>query len=144
LVPYEYLDDVATADIAFRAWAPDLAGAFVAAADATTNVMIEDLSAIRPATRRPLHLENDSLEMLLFDFLNEIVYLKDAERLVVRIPAVEIAPGPAGHVLEATVAGETLDPARHATRVDVKAVTLYRFGLRQTETGWEATVILDV
>jgi len=143
-LPYEYLEDVATADIAFRAWAPDLAGTFTAAADATANVMIDDLATIRPTIRWPLHLENDSLEMLLFDFLNEIVYLKDAERLVVRIPEVEITPGPAGHVLVATAVGETLDPARHATRVDVKAVTLYRFELRQLDSGWEATVILDV
>jgi len=28
--------------------------------------------------------------------------------------------------------------------VDVKAVTLYRFELRQLDSGWEATVILDV
>ena len=130
-MPYEYLEDVAIADIAFRAWAPDLGGVFVAAADATTNVMIEDLATIHPARHRPLRLRNESLEMLLFDFLNEIVYLKDAEQLLVRVPEVHITSGPGGHALEATAAGEPLDPERHATRVDVKAVTLYRFGLRQ-------------
>ncbi len=116
----------------------------MAAADATANVMIEDLSAIRPAVHRPLRLRNESLDMLFFDFLNEIVYLKDAEQLLVRVPEVHIVSGPGGHALEAIAAGEPLDPARHATRVDVKAVTLYRFGLRQLATGWEATVILDV
>ena len=43
-MPYEYLEDVATADIAFRAWEPTLEGVFVAAADATMNVMVEDLA----------------------------------------------------------------------------------------------------
>jgi SHS2 domain-containing protein len=28
--------------------------------------------------------------------------------------------------------------------VDVKAVTLYRFDLHETESGWMATVVLDI
>ncbi|MBD0304867.1 MAG: archease, partial [Tolypothrix sp. T3-bin4] len=33
-MPYEFLDDVATADIAFRAWGKDLEELFIAAGDA--------------------------------------------------------------------------------------------------------------
>ena len=47
-------------------------------------------------------------------------------------------------MLEATGAGEPLDPARHSQRVDVKAVTLHHFALSQTPRGWEAHVILDI
>jgi protein archease len=143
-LPYEYLEDVATADVAFRAWAPDLEGTFVAAADATTNVLVEDLSTIRPAVRRSLRLEADPLDMLLFAFLNELVFLKDAERLLLRVPAVRITATPGGHRLEALATGEALDLTRHATRVDVKAVTLYRLSVQRVATGWEATVVLDV
>jgi SHS2 domain-containing protein len=32
----------------------------------------------------------------------------------------------------------------HALLTDVKAVTLYRFGITQNEKGWTATVILDI
>ena len=75
-MPYEYLEDVATANIAFRAWAPTLEGVFVAAADATMNVMVEELASIQPVVDRLITLENTSLEMLLFDFLQELIYQK--------------------------------------------------------------------
>ena len=143
-MPYEYLEDVAIADIAFKAWAPDLEGTFAAAADATMNVMIEDLDSIRPALERPFRLQNESLDMLLFDLLQELLFYKDAERLLLRVRAVRIEVKEGHHVLEATAAGETLDPDRHLQRVDVKAVTLHRFALERTARGWEATVILDV
>jgi SHS2 domain-containing protein len=33
---------------------------------------------------------------------------------------------------------------RHRLRMDVKAVTLHRFALKETDQGWEAFVILDI
>jgi SHS2 domain-containing protein len=67
-MPYEYLEEVATADIAFRAGHPALEGVFVAAA-ATMNVMVEELASIRPVVEREIMRESTSLERLLFDFL---------------------------------------------------------------------------
>ena len=45
-MPYEFLDDVATADVAFRAWGETLEETFVAAATAVIHVMVENLDAI--------------------------------------------------------------------------------------------------
>jgi SHS2 domain-containing protein len=143
-VPYEYLEDVATADVAFRAWAPDVEGAFVAAAEATTHALVEDPATIRPLVQRAFQVEAEALDLLLLAFLNELVFLKDAERLLLRVREVRITDLPVGHRLAAQAAGETIDLARHATRVDVKAVTLYRLQVQRVATGWEATVVLDV
>lgn len=143
-MPYEYLEDVAIADVAFRAWGQDLEGVFTAAADATLHVMVEDLATVRPLVGRRLRVEREALDLLLFAFLGELVYRKDAERLFLRVPRVAIAAGPAGFVLEAEAEGEEIDSGRHQTGVDVKAVTLYRFDLHRTPQGWEAFVILDV
>jgi SHS2 domain-containing protein len=143
-MPYEYLEEVAIADIAFRAWSPDLEGVFVAAADAVMNVMVEDLASIRPVVEREIELENTQLEMLLFDFLQEFIYYKDAETLLLRAPAVRIGQTAHDYVLRANVSGEKLDSERHPTRVDVKAVTLHRFSLKKTGDVWEAFVILDI
>jgi SHS2 domain-containing protein len=143
-MPYEYLEDVATADIAFRAWEPTLEGVFVAAADATMQVMVEDLASIQPVVERAITLENTSLEMLLFDFLQEIIYYKDAETLLLRVPTLRIAHQDQGYVLHAQGSGEQLQPERHHTRVDVKAVTLHRFALHKADDVWEAFVILDI
>lgn len=143
-MPYEFLEDASIADVAFRAWGPDLEAVFAAAALATLNVMVEDVAAVRPAVQRSVHLERESLEMLLFAFLNEIVFLKDAERLLLRVGSAHFGKGPNSWRLTAQLDGEALDPHQHATRVDVKAVTLHGFSLRQMPAGWEARVTLDV
>jgi SHS2 domain-containing protein len=143
-VPYEYLDDVAIADVAFRAWETTVEDVFTAAADALLNVMVEDVASVRPLEHRRLNVEREALDLLLFAFLGELLYRKDAEQLLLRVPRVAIATAQNGFALEADAAGEKIDPERHRTGVDVKAVTLYRFDLRRTQAGWEAFVIVDV
>lgn len=143
-MPYEYLEDASIADVAFRAWGPGVESVFAAAALATLNVLVEDVAAVRPAVQRPVQLERESLEMLLFAFLNEIVFLKDAEHMLLRAESVRIEEVLGGWRLSAQFTGEPLDLTRHLTRVDVKAVTLHGFSLRQTAAGWEAQVTVDV
>src|SRR5881392_3943506 len=89
-MPYYYLEDVGTADIAFEATGRDLPELFTAAADATMNVMIDNLDAIEPRETRQIELSNDKIDMLLFDFLQELIYFKDANRLLLRIREVQI------------------------------------------------------
>lgn len=143
-MPYEFLEDVATADIAFRAWGKNLEELFQAAGDATLNVMIEDLDQIELKQERTFNLENDALDMLLFNFLQEFIYYKDSEQLLLRTQRVQLEEKNSTHQLSAVTQGEKLDPERHQQRVDVKAVTLHRFQLEETADGWTAMVILDI
>ncbi len=82
---YRYLDDLATADIAFEATGEDVEQVFVAAAEATMNVMVEELQSIEARVERIIEKEDAELDMLLFDMLQEIVYYKDAEQLLLRV-----------------------------------------------------------
>ena len=141
---YEFLEDIATADIAFRATGKDLQEVFKAAGDATINTMIEDLDSIEPKETRTFSLENDELDLLLFNFLQELVYYKDSELLLLRASQIEFEEKDGKYQLSAVVQGETLDRERHQQRVDVKAVTLHRFQLEKTNDGWTAMVILDI
>lgn len=141
---YEFLEDIAIADIAFRAWGKDLEELFKAAGDATLNTMIDNLDAIELKETRSFSLENDELDLLLFNFLQELVYYKDSEQLLLRAQQVEIEEKNALYQLSAVTTGEKLDPNRHQQRVDVKAVTLHRFQLEKTNDGWTAMVILDI
>jgi SHS2 domain-containing protein len=143
-VPYEFLEDVATADIAFKAWGKDLEETFIAAADATMNVMVEDVGSIQPRESRDIRLKNDHLDLLLHDFLQELVYYKDSEKLMLRARKVGIDVQSRPFTLEGIARGETLDPERHHPRVDVKAVTLHQFRLEKNDRGGEARVILDI
>jgi SHS2 domain-containing protein len=116
----------------------------MAAADATMNVMIDNLDAIEPRETRHIELMNDKLDMLLFDFLQEFVYFKDAERLLLRVHEVSIHENDGKFSLNAKTAGEPLHAARHHQRADVKAVTLHNFSVEKQDDGWKARVLLDI
>jgi len=143
-VPYHYLEDVGTADIAFEATGRDLPELFMAAADATMNVMIDNLDAIEARETRQIELSNDQIDMLLFDFLQELIYFKDANRLLLRAGETQIEQKDKAYFLKTKVAGERLDDARHRQRADVKAVTLHGFSVYKHDGGWEAKVLLDI
>ena len=143
-MPFEYLEDIAIADIAFHAWGKDLAELFLSAGDAVVNTMIENLEEIAPHSCRTFNLENEALDMLLFNFLEEFIYYKDSEQLLLRSQQVQIENKDGNYYLTALAQGETLDPERHHQRVDVKAVTLHRFALEKIVDGWTALVILDI
>lgn len=117
---------------------------FAVAGDATINVMIEDLDSIEPNVTRTFSLEDDALDLLLFNFLQELVYYKDSELLLLRAQQIQFEEKNGLHQLTAVLQGEKLDRARHQQRVDVKAVTLHRFQLEKTSDGWTAMVILDI
>jgi SHS2 domain-containing protein len=145
VTPFELVDEVATADAELRAWGPDLDEVFRAAGDATMNVMVRDLDTIRPRQRREVSLGHEAADLLLLNFLEELVYYKDAEGLMLRPERVEVTGGDdGGYALRASLAGEPLDPERHEQGADVKAVTLHRFTLERTQEGWAAYAILDI
>ncbi len=143
-MPYHYLEEIGTADIAFEATGRDLVELLRDAADATMNVMIDNLDAIESRETRHIELSNDQIDMLLFDFLQEFVYFKDAERLLLRVRDVQIKERDQIYLLKAKAAGEPLDVARHHQRADVKAVTLHDFSVEKENGGWKARVLLDI
>ncbi|MGV8074102.1 MAG: archease [Syntrophobacteraceae bacterium] len=143
-MPYEFLEDIAVADAAFKAWGDTLEEMFISAAEATMNVMVAELDTIEDKERRKLHADSDAVDMLLFQLLQEIIFYKDAERLLLRINEIHLE-GENSLRLSADAYGEELNPERHDLIVDVKAVTLHRFKVEHTASDtWEAIVILDV
>ena len=146
-MPYHYLEEIGTADIAFEATGRDLAELFTAAADATVNVMIDNLEAIESREARQIELSNNNIEMLLFDFLQELIYFKDASRLLFRPTKTQIDQKADQYFLKTTLGGEQLDASRHQQRADVKAVTLHGFSVRKQDppdAGWRARILLDI
>lgn len=143
-MPYAYADDIAIADLAFRAWGQTVEATFIAAAEATVHAMVEDLATIAPREQRAFELHEAQLDLLLLQFLQELLFYKDAQRLMLRVHEVQITAQDQGFTLQARAAGEPLDPARHALGADVKGVTFHRLQVAQTPKGWEATVVLDV
>jgi SHS2 domain-containing protein len=143
-MPYAYSEDIAVSDVAFHAWGATLDDTFRDAAEATVHAMVDDLDTIAAVEQRSFELHDEHLDLLLLQFLQEFVYYKDAECLLLRVQDVRITRDTQGFTLRAQAAGERIDLTKHALGADVKAVTLHRLQVGQTADGWDATVILDV
>jgi SHS2 domain-containing protein len=143
-MPFHYREDIATADVAFDVWGRTLEELFMAAAAATIGVMVEKPETVLPMEVVAITLENEALDLLLFNFLNELIFIKDARRLLLLPETISITETNGMFILHSTLHGEMPEPVRHQLNVDVKAVTLHRFSLAQTAEGWRATVVLDI
>jgi SHS2 domain-containing protein len=117
---------------------------FAAASDAMINVMVTDLDTVKGRESRNFRIEAARQDMLLFGMLQELIYYKDAEQLLLRTKSIRIESQAGGWNALVEAAGERIDPSRHDLIVDVKAVTLYRLRVEQNPHGWSATVVVDV
>ena len=143
-MPYRFLEDQFTADIGFVASGRTLDECFAAAAEATLEVMLANPQSLRLRERRTAHVESESLDLALLRFLEEMVYYKDTEQLLLRPSGVVVAQRDGRWVVDGSLEGEPIDASCHELCADVKAVTLHRLEVRRTNGGWEATVVLDV
>src|SRR5882724_603398 len=141
---YQFLEDAPTADVGFRAAGDSLEACFQAAADATLEVMLANPETLQPRERRLLHVEQDVLDLALLNFLEELIYYKDSESLLLRAAGVRVFEDAGRWIVDATLEGEAIDPSRHRLSADVKAVTLHRLNVQRTNGGWQATVVLDI
>jgi SHS2 domain-containing protein len=141
---YAFLEDVAIADVAFRAYGESLASVFEQAARATVETMVDDPDMLARRVERPIELDEDDREMLLLEFLQALIYFKDAELLLLLPDELRIDEQGGRYRLTATLVGEPIDPTRHRLNADVKAVTMHRFALERSDPGWQATVVLDI
>ncbi|MEK6826460.1 MAG: archease, partial [Nanoarchaeota archaeon] len=73
---YKFFDH--TADVMFEAYGKTLNELFENAALATQETQV-DLKDVKGKIKRKINLKNKSIEMLLFDFLQELIFLKDSQ-----------------------------------------------------------------
>ncbi len=140
-MPYRFLPDVALADIAFEAESDSVDGLFETCAEAIEDIMV-DPKTLRTTTERKLALHSENLDRLLYDFMTELIIMKDVDSLL--FGRFEVRVSPDGTSLEASVKGEQIDRERHRLRNDVKAVTMHLFGVKHQGREWKTTVVLDI
>jgi len=139
---YKVLDEIAIADCALQIEGRDLADVFETAARALAELMA-DPSTVQVTVQRSIVLQAETLDLLLHDWLSEIIFHKDRDAEVYPQATVSISGDGPFH-LAATVAGGRLDPAHVQLRADPKAVTFYQLGVERAPTGWRARVVIDI
>lgn len=139
---YRFVEEIALADCAIDVEGADLADLFETAAVALAELMV-DPATVPTTARRTIALDADQLDLLLYDWLSELIFRKDRDREVYTRTRVEV-DGRGPFRLTAEVEGGVLDPAHAELRADPKAVTFHRFALEPSDGGWRARVVIDV
>ena len=135
---YELFDH--TADLGLRVVAPDLDGLFRDAGQGLFAIIADGWEAERATRMLEFRIEADRREWLLFDWLNELLYTFDSEKLL--LGGFEVSVGE--RRVEARAAGEPLDASKHRLLHEVKAITYHGLRVEQGVQGWLAEVIVDI
>ncbi len=135
---YETFDH--TADLGLRVRAANLDTVFAEAGEALFTAIVDDLSAVQPREAVKIEIAGSDLPYLLFDWLKELLFRFDADRMLFR--RFDVRVGERG--LQATAWGEPYDEDRHPLSHEVKAITYHGLTVERTEAGWLAEVIVDI
>lgn len=128
------------ADIGIRGIAPTLAQAFEQAALAMTAV-ITDPDRVRPKESVSIQCSASDPELLLVDWINELIYAMAVRGLLFSRYQVTIDRGR----LSAIAYGETVDREKHQPAVEIKGATFTELLVYQQDDGlWLAQCIVDV
>jgi SHS2 domain-containing protein len=138
---YTFIDH--TADVAADLTGRTLNELFASAAQALTDT-ISELDRVRPVVTQSVTLEAGSIETLLVDWLNELVYRFEVQNMLFSDATVTVEPRQDRWMLGATVAGELFDPARHPSRVLVKGATYHGLEITDQAGDWRARIVLDI
>ena len=132
---YRFLEH--TADIKFQANGKTLNEVFENSALAVSNYLSRG-EAIKSAKCKIINLSGNDLESLFYNFLDELLYLLDAENFIVAKAKVTIH----GYNLQAELFG---DKASNYKDLDhIKAATYAEMFIKKTSSGWQAQAVLDV
>jgi SHS2 domain-containing protein len=138
---YEVLETVAIADCALAVEGADLDDLFATAARALAELMVDPATLTRSLERR-VALEAATLDLLLFDWLGELIGLKDSDGAAFPEVEVQVERGTPCR-LRARLVGGPLHGGTAALRADPKAVTFHLFRVEPWSGGWRARVVID-
>ena len=129
-----------TADAGLRIEAANLETLFAEAGRGLFSLIVSNLDGVAPRTTKELAIDGDDVEYLLFDWLSELLFIFESERLLLTVFNVLVGP----HGLEASVSGERVDRVRHQMEHEIKAITYHGLVVERTTRGWAAEVIVDI
>lgn len=133
---YDFLEHMA--DVKFRANGLTFEKMLVSAADALNETIRGNIKILKDS-EKSFYVEGKDKEELLYNFLEEFLFLLDAkEFLVAEIKSILIK----GNKLECIVIGD--DAKNYNFTNDVKAITYNSMFVREKSGQFECQVVLDV
>ncbi|MFH1473972.1 MAG: archease [Candidatus Aenigmatarchaeota archaeon] len=136
---FKFLEDMATADVAFEAYGKTLEEAFANSALAMFEVQT-DVGKIKPIISKDVEIVSENKESLLFDWLSELLYFRDIENMFFGKFDIKIEKNE-NFKLTGKIYGEKIEG--HELRTEVKGVS-YQLMKIEEKPEFKIRVILDV
>ncbi len=128
-----------TADVGIIAYGADMNEAFANAAKALFS-LITELDDVEEVLHRDIELTAPDQESLLVGWLNELIYLFDAENIIFK--RFDITQLSQTH-LKARSYGHKVDSSKHKLKTGVKAATYHMLKIDK-RNGAEVQVLFDI
>jgi SHS2 domain-containing protein len=138
---FRIVEDISSADYVFDAWGESPEALFSACALACFSAMT-DPAIVEQTTIREFEVTADNIDDLLYNFMAELIYIKDADKLFLSRFELNIADNLSS--LKAVVGGEPIDYNKHVIKTDVKAVTYHGLHVRNEDGCFVVRMILDL
>ncbi len=141
---YRLLEDIAIADACYELHGSNIEEIFQAGFLALMETSVE-LDTVKEDRIKNILLQHKDLERLFYEFLEELIYLKDAELLIFKNCDLSLKKDDVTDTfkLVAKLSGQELDESV-STITDVKAITYYQFYIRPLDDGWESRITFDL
>jgi SHS2 domain-containing protein len=134
---FEFIEH--TADVGIMAYGADVKEAFANAARGMFS-LITETGSIRETEYRDIEVTAPDMESLLVTWLNELVYLFDAENMLFsRFDITELGTDR----LSARAYGEPVDKTRHGLKTGIKAATYHMVEVDRSKGG-RVRVLFDI
>jgi len=128
-----------TADVGIRAYGASINQAFANAAKALFS-LITELDSVDEVLHRDIELVAPDQESLLVEWLNELIYLFDAENIIFKRFDITRLNSTR---LKARGYGEKVDSSKHKLKIGVKAATYHMLKVDKTN-GCQVQVLFDI
>lgn len=145
---YDYFD--VTADIGFHAYGESLEEAYENAGLAMFNV-ITDINKVRKEESREFEIVSEDLVSLLYDYLEELLFLQDTEFLFFSDFKVNIekmdddeSSDLENYKLTCFACGDEIDWNVHSHKSEVKAITFHKMCVKEDDGIFKLRAILDL
>ena len=129
-------------DVGFEVYGTTLEELFANAAIACYGFMT-DIEEIEETEERAIEIESEDLYSLMFDWLDELLFLFESESLVFKKFDLKVDVSGDGTSISGRCRGGKFDPYRHESGIIIKAVTYNMMEIKKNEL-WHARVVLDV
>ena len=136
--PFEIVDH--TADIGIVAYGADLRDLFTNAALGLFNLMA-DLDDIGEHVKREVKVSADDVEVLLVEWLNELIYIFEVDHILFKKFVINEL---SGNRIVATCFGEKTKQGQHIVKREIKAATYHMLKIEKDNGRYKVQIIFDV